>query len=59
MKATYVRPEIAVCPIAPATLLAGSDPAGFNATLVETEVDGSEALSAPTTIKDVWADDEQ
>lgn len=59
MKATYVRPETAVCPIAPATLLAASDPAGFSSVLVETEVDGSEALSAPTTIKDVWADDEE
>lgn len=59
MKATYIKPEMAVCHLMPDTLLAASGPAGFSATLVDTEVDGADALSASNIIKDVWADDEE
>lgn len=58
MKAKYIQPEIMVSKMETESLMAASNPDGFEDSLSDTPVNGSNALSAKKGFTSIWGEDD-
>lgn len=58
MKAKYIQPEIMVSKIETESLMAASNPNGYNDSLDDSLVNGSNALSGKRGFESIWGDDD-
>lgn len=58
MKAKYIQPEIMVSKIETESLMAASNPNGYNDSLSNDPVNGSSALSAKKGFTSIWGEDD-